>query len=278
MISKGMARLAGLIRRRPLVSFFILTCGFSWAYWIPLALLAPHLSHFPGLLGPLLAAVVMTAIEEGQAGLRNVLARALRWRVPLKSYGVALAPLVAGVLALGALAIAGDGWPARSELSILPGVPNVGLIGLFVVLLIVNGYGEETGWRGYAWPHLRQRHGFGPAAFVLAVSWALWHIPIFWLDTGLANMPIAIIPGWLLSLLFGVVVLGWLYEHSRSSIWIVALFHANLNWASATAATEGMPAMIVSILVIVGGSAILLHTWIRHGRPDESHKAAPPLS
>lgn len=49
------------IRRHPLVSFFVLAYGLSWAYWTPLALAgvrtAPGSSttHEPGLLGPALA-------------------------------------------------------------------------------------------------------------------------------------------------------------------------------------------------------------------------------
>jgi len=65
----------GAARRYPLVSFFVLAYGPSWAYWIPLALsgvrTAPGSSttHEPGLLGPALAAFIITGLTEGRSGV-----------------------------------------------------------------------------------------------------------------------------------------------------------------------------------------------------------------
>lgn len=249
--------IAGLVRRHPLGSFFVLACLFSWAYWIPAAVVASHLSHFPGLLGPMLAAVVVTAIREGKAGLQELAARMVRWRVPLRWYAVALAPAAGALLALGALAAAGRGWPSLDEFSTMPGVPDLGWLGLFAVVLVVNGYGEEVGWRGFAWARFRERHTLRGAAMLLAVPWAIWHIPTFWLDTGLAELDLVVVPGWLVGLAAGAVVLGWLYEQAGSSLLVVALFHAFLNMASASLATEGIPAAVVSVSVIVWAIELL---------------------
>ena len=63
------------VRRRPVVSFFVLAYGLSWAYWIPLAWsgvrTAPGSSttHEPGLLGPALAAFIITGLNEGKSGV-----------------------------------------------------------------------------------------------------------------------------------------------------------------------------------------------------------------
>lgn len=244
------------MRRHPLAAFFVLACGFSWAYWVPLALVAPQVSHFPGLLGPLLAAVVVTATVDGRGGLRTLLRRAVRWQVPLRWYAAALAPAAAGAVTLVALTAAGRGRPSWPELGTMPGVPDVGLAGLLVVLLLVNGYGEEVGWRGFAWPRLRRRHGLVASSLLLAAPWALWHLPTFWLETGLADLDLRTVPGWLIALPFGALVLGWLYERSGRSLLVVALFHAALNWASATEATAGLPAVVVSALVVVAACVI----------------------
>jgi uncharacterized protein len=69
----------------------VLVCALSWSCWVPLALLAPGVSHVPGFLGPMLAAVVLTAVEDGRAGLRDLVSRMARWRVPLRWYAAALA-------------------------------------------------------------------------------------------------------------------------------------------------------------------------------------------
>ena len=77
-------------RFRParLVAFVALAYGLSWACWIPLALTGTVVeagqgwpTHLPGLLGPAVAAVVVTAATEGRRGLRELGRRMVRWRV-----------------------------------------------------------------------------------------------------------------------------------------------------------------------------------------------------
>lgn len=249
--------LPAAVRRHPLAAFFLLAYAFSWGYWLPVALTGGHLSHFPGLLGPMLSALLVTAIVQGWAGLRDLLSRLGRWRVPLRWYGAAVVPVVAGLLTLGGLWLAGHHLPSLTQLSTMPGLPAVGWVGVMLLALVVNGYGEETGWRGLAWPQLRKRHGLGSAALLLAIPWAVWHLPTFWLDTGMRGFSLLLLPGFFVGMAAGAVVLGWLYERARCSVLIVALFHALLNMASATTGTEGLVAATVSTVVIVWAIAIL---------------------
>jgi membrane protease YdiL (CAAX protease family) len=245
------------VRRHPLAAYFLLAYTFSWSYWLPVALTGGHLSHFPGLLGPMLSALLVTGIVQGRTGLRELLSRMGRWRVPLRWYALAAAPAAAGLLALCGLWLAGGDLPSPTQLSTMPGLPTIGWVGVLLLALAVNGYGEETGWRGFAWPRLRERHGLGGAALLLAVPWAVWHIPTFWLDTGMRGFPLLLLPGFLVGMAAGAVVLGWLYERARCSVLVVALFHALLNMASATKGTEGLVAAAVSTVVIVWAVAIL---------------------
>lgn len=250
-------RLVALIRRHPLGAFFLLAYLFSWSYWLPIAVSGGHLSHFPGLLGPMLAAFTVRYLSVGETGLRDLWARMFRWRVPIRWYLAALIPAAAGVVGVAFLALAGSGWPSLAQLSTMPGLPAVGLLAVLAMVLVINGYGEEVGWRGLAWVRLRERHSLPGAAALLGILWAGWHVPVFWLDTGMGDLDWFVIPGWLIGLMAGAVVLGWLYEHARSSLLIVAMFHTALNMASATLATEGLPAAITSATVIVWSILIL---------------------
>lgn len=248
-----------LIRRHPLRAFFALACILSWSYWIPVAVGGGHLSHFPGLLGPMISAFVVTGIVDGRDGAGNLLARMLRWRVPIRWYLAALVPALVGGAAVVAGAIAGDGWPSGESLSTMPGLPSLGLPGLFAAVFFVNGYGEEVGWRGFAWPRLREGRRFTRAALVLWFWWAVWHVPVFWLETGLADKEWYVAPAWLLGLAAGAVVLGWLYERSESSVLVVALFHTLLSMSSATPATEGLPAAAPTTVIMLWAVIILRH-------------------
>ena len=67
---------------------------------------------------------------------------------------------------------------------------------------------------------------------------AFWQLPLFWIASGLASTPLCVVPGWLLGLASGAVVLGWLYERS-SSILVVTLAHTAATWSAARVAAKG---------------------------------------
>jgi uncharacterized protein len=247
----------GLVRRHPLGVFLALAFALSWGFWIPLALGGGEGSHVVGLLGPALAGVLVSAVVGGRHAVGALLAGLVRWRVHPGWYAVALAPLLAGALGVGLLAVAGQPLPPVSAWTSLAGFPDLGWFGLFLAVLLINGVGEETGWRGFAWPLLRADRSLGSAAVLLAVPWALWHLPTFWIATGMGELHPAVIPGWLVGLAAGAVVLGWLYERTGGSLLIVALFHASINVASATEATAGIPAAISSIGVMAVAFVLL---------------------
>ena len=76
------------VRRHPLGAFYGITFLVSWGYWVTDALAGGRWSHAPGLLGPMIAAIVVTATTRGFAGSRDLARRMLRWRVdPGGSYG-----------------------------------------------------------------------------------------------------------------------------------------------------------------------------------------------
>jgi membrane protease YdiL (CAAX protease family) len=238
--------LRALLRDRTLVAFFTLSIALSWAYWIPVAIAGGRASHFPGLLGALIAAALVSA--------RDV-RRQLTARVALRWCCLALAPLA--VLAAVGLAqtVTGDGrsWASFAD---MPGLPAWPWPAVFAAVLVVNGFGEETGWRGCAWTRLRRGLSLRDAALVLTVPWAIWHLPLFWIDSGLADLPLAVVPGWLVGLAAGAVVLGWLYERSGSLL-VVALAHTAVNMASGTRGAEGLAAGVVTAAVIAAAIALL---------------------
>jgi uncharacterized protein len=229
----------------------------SWGYWLPLAARGGEGSHVPGLLGPAVAALIVTAVVDGRRGLRELGGRMRRWRIPARWYLAAFAPLVTGALGIAILLIVSPETIALRSLGSFPGLPDVGWLGVFVLALVINGFGEEVGWRGFVWPRLRRRRSLGGAALVLAVPWAIWHLPTFWLATGMDLEP-HVIPGWLVGLAAGAVVLGWLYERTGSLL-LVALFHASLNMISGTDVPV-LPAVLTSMAIIVAAVALLRRT------------------
>lgn len=263
----------GLIRRHPLASFYTLTFLLSWGYWVPDALMGGRWSHAPGLMGPMIAALIVTGMTGGTAALRDIASRLFRWRVALKWYFWVLTPLLLA-LATAGLAALGDGeFPSFDEWTDINGfAATTGWIGLGVVL-IVNCFGEETGWRGCALPAFRRRHHELTASLLVALPWALWHLPTFFIDSGYRDFPVVFLPGWLLGFFALAVVMTWIYESARSSILIIALLHLALNIGSTSLASKGLVSAAVTSSVIIWSIAVAAH-WRRRDRLRASGSGA----
>jgi len=271
------------VRRHRVASYFVIAFAFSWAIWIPMALanLRVHQgsswpTHLPGLLGPVVAAFVMSAIVGGGVSVRDLLARMMQWRVGGRWYLVALSPLAFFAIAAAAMAATGRGWPDLGELGKFSGLPVVAAPVMWG-LLLVAAYAEEAGWRGFALPEMLKTRSLLPAAVVIGLLWALWHVPSMLVIENYRQMGIAIVPTFAFGIVSGSIFLAWLYRASGGSILIVALWHGTYNLVSGTAAAHGLVAAVVSTAVMAWAVWIVivaLRKGARAGRIPYSPTAA----
>ena len=254
-------------RRRPVIAFVVLACAVSWTWWVTSWLLVgpvtrghPWPTQLPGLLGPAIAAVLVTAATDGREGLADLGARLTRWRVPVRWWLLSALTLLAAVLVV---LVAQDDvdWSQASEYS---GTPNLGLGATFLLVWLVNGIGEETGWRGFAVERLLVTHGLVKTSLWVFLAWAAWHLPLFLVMESFRGLGISVL-GWLVGLACGSLVLTWIYTGAEHSILVVALWHTSYNFASGTELTDGATAAVVSTAVIVAGITIAWHH--RDARP-----------
>jgi membrane protease YdiL (CAAX protease family) len=131
----------------------------------------------------------------------------------------------------------------------------------FLLILITVGIGEEAGWRGFAFMRLLPG-GRIRAALVVGAMWMAWHAPLFWLNAGMQALLGPMLVGWALALLAGSLLLGWLTLAAGGRLWPASLFHATMDMATATPPAAGVPAMLVSSLVMLAGAAVAL-AWRR---------------
>ena len=135
------------------------------------------------------------------------------------------------------------------------------------MVLIVNGLGEETGWRGYALPQLQRRFGPVTATVILSAAWAGWHIPQFFSLHSFRDFSVAMVPVWLIGLFSGAVVMTWLYNRTGGSILACAVFHGMYNLTGGTLAAAGHSGAIsVAMWNFVFFLAIGLLAAKRHAR------------
>jgi CAAX protease family protein len=229
-------------QRHPLFCFFTLAYMLTWANWVPRALASHGLidvtvPDFMALLagyGPAQAAIILSGVISGRAGLLRLGARLCRWRVGIRWYAVALfLPAAQAFAALGLHLSFGGELQRPSEVATLqvgaPGTP----LWLQALLLIVmftlgfDGLGEELGWRGFALPRLLARYPALGASIVLGAIWALWHLP-YALTKGsaMADRPFYT---YLPQMFAASILFTWLFNNTRGSILLAVLFHAAGN-------------------------------------------------
>ena len=205
--------------------FFLLTFVISWSAWIPMVFSGKEsmVLRSIGTFGPLLSALILTALREGRTGLRDLFRKFLIWRVSPAWYAVAL--LSTAVLVLAALGIhraTGGAAPRFHDVAELYLV-----IPIFAYVLFFSVLGEETGWRGYAQPKLQKKWGALGASLAIGLVWGVWHLPLFWIPGNFhGDIPLTL---FILQDIALSVVLAWLYNSTGGSLLIVHLLHAASN-------------------------------------------------
>ena len=210
------------------VKFFLLTYGLTWACFIPVAMAATptvapiqSLVLLLGTIAPSLVALWLTARSEGEAGVRALLDRALRWRVAARWYVFAAGYMVAIKLIVALAHRVGTGaWPRL-------GTEPWYIIPVAIAFSTPVQAGEEIGWRGYALPRLAARLGLAPASILLGMIWALWHLPLFFVrgaDT--YGQSFLVYAPQVIAL---SVAMAWLYARTGGSLLLVMLLHAAVN-------------------------------------------------
>jgi membrane protease YdiL (CAAX protease family) len=204
-----------LIKRHPIVAFFVLAYAISWFGW---PLYAAGVWPIPFLAtGPLLAALIVIPITRGRAGLRELGSRMIRWRVRWYWYAVAIGlPLTVMLITVGLNVALGAGAPSLAGAGSLSTILMV-----FAVRLIdpLNGpMGEEPGWRGFALPGLQGGRSPLVATLILAPLIAGWHLPLAFV----ASMK----PLDFLGPFAFAFVATWLFDHTGGSVLMTIVLHA----------------------------------------------------
>ncbi len=215
---------------RSLAPFLVITFGLAWgilglfiffsdrmtAIFGPLS--GQHPLFFLCVYAPAIAAFIIVARYGGLSGLRRFLSRLLLWRCSPAWYAFLIIgiPLIfyAGAAMNGKLF--NEPFPFSS-------LPSFAAALLFSA---IKGPVEEFGWRGLALPILLRKLAPIWAALIIGGIWGLWHLPAFLLSGTQQSE-------WSFAAFFaGCIVISViataLFNASRGSILLAALFHFNL--------------------------------------------------
>ncbi|MCU0485409.1 MAG: CPBP family intramembrane metalloprotease [Anaerolineales bacterium] len=224
---------------RNLAFFFLIVYGLNAIMWVlstifhpkqPTSLTDPSalfwaLVVVPTVIGPTLAAFLMTAITEGKPGIKALWGRFWNRTLSLKWLLVTLLFLEVLRLATNLVVRTIDGYPYPI---VDTSNPFWMIIPLFLASFIANGMGEEFGWRGYVLPHLQAKWNALTSSIVLGLLWAAWHIPAFMIPN-ISPLYQRNFWEWLPMILLFTVICTWIFNNTKGSVLAAAILHASLN-------------------------------------------------
>ena len=269
---------AGAGGRRALALFALIAFGWTWGLWGASAMIGRDASGFRATLliasafGPGVAACVTVRASEGPVGFRRWMRRCLGWRfgwgwLPL----VLVAPALVMAIALGLHVVSGGTMPSSAAWN----APAATLLAGLVIGIVLGGpLGEEFGWRGYALPRLTERFGWRAASGIVGVAWAIWHLPLFWMD----GMVQAALPVWpfLASTVALSVIFARVSVNTGFSVLPAIALHGAINWSSGILPVlpngDTRPyAITVGLVILVAIASIL---WLGPHKSVEGHTGA----
>ncbi len=205
----------------------------SWLLWIPTLLggenqsLMASVSFYAAGFGPMAAAALVIAAEEGRPGLHCYLRGIVDFSI--RARGLLLAVIVPALMALATHGLHRVTGAPPADLGAAS--PLVAFPAVLAGVVLLGGGMEEPGWRGYALPRLLEKISPLRASLVLGVLWGFWHLPLFVSPAvPQGEQPL------LWYLLNGVglsVIFTWLYRRTGGSLPTAILLHAGINapWA-----------------------------------------------
>jgi len=205
-------------------TFFVLVFALALPFWLLGALVKPlppiNLSFSAlQIVCPITVAFILVYREEKLGGIRRLLKRVFAvkrtrhmiWYVPI----VFLNPLIQ-LLSYGIMLLLGRSLPQ-------PFIPW-STVPLFFVVFFLAATAEEVGWTAYATDPLQDRWGALTTGLLLGSVWALWHV-VGWRQ----EQPWAWVEAQC-SLTIGLrVLMVWLYNTTRKSLFAAILFHTMIN-------------------------------------------------
>jgi membrane protease YdiL (CAAX protease family) len=259
-------------RRHPLLSFYLLAYAFTWAVAAPLlaarrGLIAAHPPEWlepVAAFGPFIAAMLVARAVEGRAGTVRILRSLGHWRVGVGPLTLAvMSPVV--LLGLAYFVVSLLGTPIDADGNRLAELATAaGLVDLVLISAVIQSWGEEPGWRGFALPRLRERFGPLGASVVLWPVWLCWHLPFF------LSRPEFGLMQWIafsVGILSAAIWLTLVWEATGSVLMALA-WHAMVNICRGLAlAMSTAMFLAVSNAVLIGAVVIAIY-WLIRGRRD----------
>jgi len=263
--------------------FILSVFAFSWLFWGTAVAGGQPSTTFPNLLfymlggsGPTLVALFYVFRFLDREARADFWARLFDFR-RLSSTAWILCLFGIPVLTLAAIALDSlfrGGLAPMPNLQMLASQPA--MIPMFVLMMLVGGaLSEELGWRGILLDHLQQKWSPFFASLILALTWWIFHLPLFFLR-GTTHYEWGLFSPMFWLFLFNVLpltaCLTLAYNHTGRSILSAVLIHFSYNFALALLVPISVRAyaILAVFMLIASGAIARLLGWSHASNSDDS--------
>jgi uncharacterized protein len=258
----------GLYKYKP-IQFFIITFLWTWAAGLIVAYLSYHkgVELFQlaflllGLCGPFVTAMIMIYGSHNKALIEDFWDRLSFYKVRPNFLPVLFLLLPVVLLLATAISLAFgqpiDQFVLASDYRVIKGQNLVGLFILVLAPLI-----EELGWRGYGVDSLRSRFNLFKTTLLFGVLWALWHVPLFFVNGYYQNelwkTSLLFVANFFISIFPGALLINWIYYKNNRSIMAAFLMHLMFNLSAVVLQTEQFTKCIITVLLLMISGVIIV--------------------
>ncbi len=251
--------------------FFALAFGISWFFWSLVILLRWNVWSFPavifgglGLFGPALAEIILISRTHNKAQWKDYWQRVFDIRRIRPGWQLVIWLTFPAIHALAiSLSVLWGGALPEFETATKLGTEYWRIVPFLLFILLFGPLPEELGWRGYALDGLQARFNSLLASLILGGMWALWHLPLFFMQgtfqhdqLGMGN------PGFWTYLLGPVIIsilFTWIYNNTHRSTLSAILFHFMINLtAELLPLTEQQRVFSLVIIVVLTLGVVIL--------------------
>lgn len=266
-----MSAFSQFLKRHSLIAGLLLMFLFTWPIELANSGVLPY--RVPFLIyifigwGFIFASLIMTGLTLGRGAVITLLKRYLIWRVGWQWYLVAflLFPAISVSAILLNAALTQSPIDFSSVLAYEIFGPSASLPVLILPFFLFDAItnGEEMGWRGYVLPRLQAKHNALVSSLILGVIWGFWHLPKYLMPESTGSFGLGMV-----GILAEAVLYTWLYNNTKGSLLLVAIFHATGNTAGVflpianTVSGDNMAALIIATVleILVAVAVVKLAT------------------
>jgi membrane protease YdiL (CAAX protease family) len=140
--------------------------------------------------------------------------------------------------------------------------------------LVMFSFGEEFGWRGFAYPRLAERHGPVVGSLIVGLVWGFWHLGMMFAPDPLRALPPETLLIYMVDLALWSVVMAWFFERSNRSIAVAIAMHAGAHIDNVSRAPETEVRLRILRFVVLAVVAALAARSLSAKKRDTASESA----